>query len=131
MKYYYVALFSPRPDGAGYDCQVPDLPHCFSFGQDLPQALAMIQDAAALMLVGYEDVGAPIPPAADPLSMQKPEGGFAPLLSLDTDAYRRQTDTAPVRKSVSIPAWMDKLARQRGISCSQVLQEALRQRLGE
>ena len=129
MKYYYMAVLTPRENGEGYDCAVPDLPHCVTSGDDLPEALSMIQDAAALMLVGYEDLGGSIPPAADPLSFQKPEGAFVTLLTLDTDAYRRQNDTAPVRKSVSIPAWMDRLARQQGISCSQVLQEALRQRL--
>jgi len=129
MKYYYVAVLSPRADGAGYDCSVPDLPHCVTSGNDLPEAISMIQDAASLMLVGYEDLNSPVPPASDPLSFQKPDGAFSTLLALDTDAYRQQNDTTPVRKSVSIPAWMDRLARQQGVSCSQVLQEALRARL--
>lgn len=129
MKYYYTAVLTPRLSGEGYDCAVPDIPHCISSGADLPEALNMIQDAATLMLVGYEDIGTPIPPATDPLLFKSPEGSIATLLVLDTDTYRRENDTEPVRKSVSIPAWMDKMARQRGLSCSQVLQEALRQRL--
>lgn len=131
MKYYYVAVFSPRKDGSGYECTVPDIPHCVSSGADLPEALSMIQDAASLMLVGYEDLGSQPPAAADPATVQKPEGGFTTLLSLDTDTYRQTTDTEPVRKSVSIPAWMDKMAKKRGLSCSQLLQDALRQRLAD
>ncbi len=129
MKYYYTAVLTPREDGTGYDCAVPDIPHCISSGADLPEALEMIQDAASLMLVGYEDLGSLVPKASDPMAFQHMDGAITTLLSLDTDAYRRMNDTTPVRKSVSIPAWMDKLAKQQGISCSQVLQEALRQRL--
>ena len=39
------------------------------------------------------------------------------------------TDTKAVRKNVSLPAWMSKLADKRGINCSKVLQEALTTKL--
>ncbi|MBQ7657135.1 MAG: type II toxin-antitoxin system HicB family antitoxin [Clostridia bacterium] len=129
MKYYYVAVLTPRGDGTGFDCAVPDLPHCITSGADLPEALKMIEDAAGLMLVGYEDLETPIPQASDPVTFQSQPGTITTLLSLDTDMYRQMNDTTPIRKSVSIPAWMDRLVKQQGISCSQVLQEALRQRL--
>ena len=129
MKYYYTAVLTPREDGTGYDCSVPDIPHCVTGGTDLSDAVTMITDAATLMLTAYEDDGRAIPPATNPVDFPHEPGAITTLVALDTDAYRMRMDTAPVRKSVSIPAWMDKMARKRGISCSQVLQEALRQRL--
>jgi len=48
---------------------------------------------------------------------------------VDTIAYRAATDTHAVRKNVSLPAWMFKLAEKRSINCSEVLQEGLMKRL--
>ena len=128
MQYYYTAVLIPRKTG-GYECRVPDILGCVTSGQDLKEAIEMITDAASLVLTTYEDEGHPIPPATDPVLFPHEQGTITTLISVDTDSYRRTMDTTPVRKSVSIPAWMDKQARQRGISFSQVLQEALRERL--
>lgn len=125
MKYIYTAHLLPMSDGR-VEAQVPDIPHCFTSGEDIPDALAMITDAATLMLTAMEDEGLAIPVPSAPGSLACPPGGISTLLTLDTDVYRQRYDTTPVRKSVSIPAWMDRQARQRGISCSQVLQDSLR-----
>ena len=53
-------------------------------------------------------------------------GTIYSLISADTIEYRAQTDTRAVRKNVSLPSWMVRLADKRGINCSQVLQDALR-----
>ena len=128
MKYIYTAFFTLR-DSGGYEARVPDIPHCVTSGRTLPEALTMIEDAATLMLVAMEDEQAPVPAASDPAAVTPPPGTIPSIIVLDTDAYRRQLDTTPVRKSVSIPAWMDRQARARGISCSRVLQDGLRQLL--
>ena len=46
-------------------------------------------------------------------------------IQADSIKYRSMTDTKAVRKNVSLPAWMAKLADKRGINCSEVLQDAL------
>jgi len=61
------------------------------------------------------------------LTLEK--GTECSLIQIDTIAYRALTDTRAVRKNVSIPAWMANLADKRGINCSKVLQDALRQQL--
>ena len=103
MKYIYTALFTPRDNG-GYEARVPDIPHCVTSGRTLPDAIAMIEDAATLMLVAMEDEQAQIPSATDPASVVPPPGAIPSVIVLDTDAYRRQLDTTPVRKSVSMTA---------------------------
>lgn len=52
------------------------------------------------------------------------------MFRIDTLKYRMETDTHAVRKNVSLPAWMATLADQRGVNCSQVLQDALRNLFG-
>ncbi|MBQ9257295.1 MAG: type II toxin-antitoxin system HicB family antitoxin, partial [Acidaminococcaceae bacterium] len=54
MKAAYTAILTPRESGSGYFCRVPDLPGCISEGNDLPEAVEMIEDAANLWLVGNE-----------------------------------------------------------------------------
>lgn len=51
------------------------------------------------------------------------------LVGADTLAYRRKVDTRAVRKSVSIPAWMDALAKNYNLNLSNVLQNAIRREL--
>ena len=114
MKYIYTALFTPIEDGSGYYAKVPDLPGCITTGNSLSDAIDQITDAMSAWLVVAEDEGEPIAP---PSPQEK--------LS-DTIEYRAQTDTRAVRKNVSLPSWMVRLADKRGINCSQVLQDALR-----
>lgn len=114
------------PDAAGYLVHVPDLPSCVTYGQDLNEAMEMAQDALNACLLAMEDHNAPIPTPSDPADFDRKEGSVLALVSVDTEAYRRQTDTKAVRRSVSMPSWMAYQAESRGISFSKVLQDGLR-----
>ena len=127
MQYLFTAVFTPFEDGTGYEARIPDIPHCVTSGRDLPDALDMIADAASLMLIDMEDDGKPVPQPTAPQEIHAPEGGVTSLVRLDTDRYRMMNDTRAVRKNVSLPAWMATMAERRGVNCSQVLQDALRQ----
>lgn len=126
MRYVYTAILSPLEDGA-YEVWLPDIEHCITSGKDLPDALAMIADAGALMLTCYEDDQTPIPPATPHQDVVVPDGCISTLVTLDTTVCRIMSDTRAVRKNVSLPAWMATMAERRGVNCSQILQDALRQ----
>lgn len=128
MRYLYTAILTPREDGS-YEARVPDIEHCVTSGRDAADAIDMISDAAALMLTCLEDDKAPIAEPTPYQSVIVPEGSIATLISLDTDRYRIANNTRAVRKNVSLPAWMAAMAEQRGVNCSQVLQDALRKLL--
>ena len=128
MKYFFTAVLAPRDDGS-YECRVPDIPHCVTSGQDLGDALHMIEDCANLMLTVYEDKELSIPEPSSPSDYPHAPGEITTLLALDTDAYRKIISNISVRKSVSIPAWMDEMAQRKGISLSNTLQTALRAQL--
>ena len=49
---------------------------------------------------------------------------------MDFDAYRRANDMRNVRKNVTLQSWLNDMAEKAGVNFSQVLQEALKQRLG-
>ncbi|MCD7863599.1 MAG: type II toxin-antitoxin system HicB family antitoxin [Lachnospiraceae bacterium] len=127
MKALYTATF--ETDGSKFYARVPDLPGCISTGNSLEDAIDMITDAANLWLVAAEDHHDPIPAPTSQHELNCPDAAALSIISVDTIAYRASIDTRAVRKSVSLPAWMANLADQRGINCSQVLQDGLMQKL--
>lgn len=126
MQYVYTAIL--EPEGTQYNVTFPDLDGCFTCGDSLADAIYMAEDVLNLWLVDLEESGAAIPmPSA---TVPVPDGCRATLVRADTDAYRKKVSTAAVRKNVSMPAWLANLAEARGVNFSQVLQEALREKLG-
>lgn len=127
MKYIYTATFVPNEDETKYYCRVPDLPGCITTAEHLEEAIEMITDAAGGWLVVAEDEGNEIPRATPQKKLDIPENAICSMIQIDTIAYRAATDNRAVRKNVSLPAWMANLAEQRGVNCSQVLQDGLSQ----
>ena len=126
MKGIYAAIFEPK-DGKVYT-SVPDLPGCITSGTDMADAYEMTMDAANLWMTSWIEDQKEQAPAATPIDqIECPEGARVMLIQIDTEEYMRRTETKAVRRTVSIPSWMDQIAQKRGISLSKVLQEALRE----
>ena len=125
MKYTYTAVLSPIEDGSGYYCRVPDISGCVTSGKNLSDAIAMITDAANGCLCVLEDEGIPIPVPSAQADIEHGANDIITVIQLDTIAHRAANDKRAVRKNVSLPAWMSRLADQRHINCSQVLQDGL------
>lgn len=130
MRMIYTAALTPQENSSGYYARIPDVPGCVTTGRDLPETLDNIQDALAGCLCMLEDEHQPLPTPRPPEAFEDEPGVVHALISVDTLKYRMETDTHAVRKNVSLPAWMATLADQRGVNCSQVLQDALRNLFG-
>ncbi|MBR4581294.1 MAG: type II toxin-antitoxin system HicB family antitoxin [Lachnospiraceae bacterium] len=127
-KYIYPAVFTPEAEG-GYSVTFPDIEGCFTCGNDLEEALSMAKDALSLMLVDIEDEKGDIPKASEINSLKMKKNEFASLIFADTMVYRQTLNNAAVKKTLSIPAWLNQAAIAAGINFSQVLQDALRAQL--
>lgn len=88
----------------------------------------MAGDAINLCGITMQDMKQTIPEPSDLPFAQ--DGEIVTFALADFDAYRKLQDTRAVRKTVSIPAWMDEMAAERKISLSRVLQDALSVQLG-
>jgi len=121
MEYIYPAVFHTNEDGS-YTITFPDLPGCVSEGKSLGNALYMAQDALKQWLACMEELGESIPAAtrADQISLGA--GEYISLTRAETK------DNRAVRRTVSIPRWMDERAVQGGLSLSRILQDALTER---
>ena len=126
MNYVYTAIFHQY--SGKIIARIPDLPGCISSGRELTEAIQEITDAASGYLVVAEDEGLTIPAPTPQNQLAVAKGDELSYIRVDTLAYRRAKDTHAVRKNVSLPAWMAKLAEKRGINCSEVLQEGLLKR---
>lgn len=126
MKYVYPAIFTPIENGE-FDVKIPDLPGCRTCGKDLADAIFMAEDATAMWLWDAESKSESIPAATALPIVAAPQ--FVNYIVADTDEYRKKHDNRAVKKTLSIPSWLNSQAEQAGINFSQVLQDALKKRL--
>ena len=129
-KYVYPAIFTPEDNGQ-YSIRFPDIKNCFTGADSLPEAMDMANDVLCLMLYDMELAKKEVPsasPVAD-IQLQTEDGEFVTLIACDTDEYRRKNDNRAVKKTLSIPSWLNAQAERAGVNFSQVLQDALKEKL--
>jgi antitoxin HicB len=127
-KYAYPAVFTPEKDG-GYSVYFPDIEGCYTQGDNMADAIFMAEDALELMLYEYEEGNKEMPKPSDLQKIKSNEGEIVSYVSADTLKYRKMFNNKAVKKTLSIPEWMNEAAMRENINFSQVLQDALVQRL--
>ena len=119
MMFVYPAIFH-QEDNA-YWVEFPDLPGCQSFGGTLPETMAEAQEALAAYVLTLLEQGKPLAQPSD-IGAITPEDGFTSLVACTIDQYK---ETRAVKKTLTIPSWLNDRATAMGVNFSQVLQEAL------
>lgn len=127
-KYVYPAIFTPEEEG-GYSVFFPDLEGCYTCGDNLQDALFMANDVLAFVLYDYETEGRKIPTPSKVESIEKSDGDFVNYVACDTVEYARMHNNKAVKKTLTIPQWLNDAAIRQDINFSQVLQEALMQKV--
>lgn len=132
-KYVYPAIFEVNEHG-GYTVTFPDLPGCVTEGNNLDNALQMAAEAMALHLYGMERDGDNIPAPTKPSEIRFPEeidkDIFVTLIQARTEPIRDEIQNRSVKKTLTVPKWLNDEAEEAGINFSQVLQYALKEQLG-
>jgi predicted RNase H-like HicB family nuclease len=129
MKYVYPAIFTPE-SGGGFCVLFPDLPGCVTCGDTIANAIEMGRDALAMWLCDAEDKHEVIPQASKLADVKCDKDSFVNLIVADTVEYRRENDNRAVKKTLSIPSWLNVQGEKAGVSFSQILQDALKNHLG-
>ena len=123
MKYVYPAILTQEDDGI--IVSFPDVEGARTDGATMEEALENADDVLNLILLTMEEKHMNIKPPTPIASLDVPKGSTVALVRADTLAYSKKVDTRAIRKSVSIPAWMDSLAREHNLNFSNVLQNAI------
>ena len=126
-KLFYPALFHKAEEG-GFWISFPDFPECFTEGDDITQAYEMAVEALGLAVTSRkkEKEEIPAPTEIDKLSL---EDGILVIVEFDMLEYQKKHNSRAVKKTLSIPAWLNEEATARGVNFSQVLQEALKEKI--
>lgn len=119
----YPAVFAK--DGDYIFVRIPDIKGALTQGTDMKDAVKMAEDAIGTMLIDESEY----PDASDLADIHLEKGETVALIPVDLDAYRRKFSKT-VRKSVTIPDYLDRIAKEQKLNVSGVLTEALKVRLG-
>ena len=122
-RLFYPAVFHKAEEG-GFWVTFPDIPECMTQGEDMQEAYEMSVDALGLALTARENEKEPIPEASA-LDAIDPEDGTLVIVEFDMAEYRRANCSRAVKKTLSIPEWLNEAAIRENINFSQILQEAL------
>ena len=124
---FYPALFHKSEEG-GFWISFPDFPECFTEGDDMKQAYEMTVEALGLALVNRKEEKEEIPDPSDLDKIQNEDGTIV-IVEFDMLEYQRKHNSKAVKKTLSIPEWLNEEAVSMGVNFSQVLQEALMSKL--
>ena len=127
-KFFYPALFHKEDDG-GFWVSFPDIPECLTQGTDMSQAYEMAVDALGLALEDrMKENNVPVPTSIDFLVIA--ENSYPVIIEFDLLEYKKKHSSRAVKKTLTIPEWLNDEATKKGINFSAVLQEALKAQLG-
>ncbi len=139
MTVTYPAIFC-KSDHGMYSVLFPDF-GCATCGDNLSDAMEMAIDCLAGQVYSMHTASEEVPQASEPsrelLEKECGEVGADPAqafwnyVCVDVTAYAKQHFSKSVKKTLSIPQWMNEAAIKKGINFSQVLQEALAERLAK
>ncbi len=121
-EYVYPAIFHANEDNT-FTITYPDLPGCITEGKSLANAIYMAQSALTQWLEYIIDKKQFIPSASNLKSIEITSEEFVNFIRVDVK------DNRAVKRTVSIPKWLDDKAIEAGLSLSRVLQDALKDRL--
>ena len=123
-KVFYPAIFHEAEEG-GFWITFPDFPECLSEGDDMSQAYHMAVEALGLAITSRDQEKEEIPEPSDFRQLSVSEKEKIVIVEFDMLAYLKRTKSKAVKKTLSIPEWLNEAACNAGLNFSQILQEAL------
>jgi len=129
-KIYYPCVF--HKDDNSYWLQFPDLEGCFSSGKTIEEAFEHAKEALGLYLDKDNDLydrTIPSPSTIEDIQKNYPDE-IIMLIEYDSLEYSKKYKTKAIKKTLSIPQWLNDAAMKENINFSNVLQEALIKKLG-
>lgn len=127
-RYVYPAIFDYAADGISIE--FPDLPGCLPCAQITEEALSNAREALALHLYGMEQDGDTIPEPRPFNELRAGENQAVVLIDVWMPPFRDEMEQRAIKKTLTIPKWLDDLAQENHVNFSHLLQDALREYLG-
>ena len=116
-------------DGDGFGVTFPDLPGCLTCADTAEEAISNAKEALEGFIYFAEKDGDVLPSPTPFEKLKAPKGATVILVSARMDLVRAQQENLSITKSITLPAWLNKMAMEAKVNFSQVLQDALKVKL--
>lgn len=126
-RYFYPAVFTYEP-GQEIAVTFPDL-GCATSGKNDNDALLSARELLGCVLNGLEEDGEEIPKPTPLSDVAISDNERAVLIDVYMPSVRMAQNNRSVNRTVTLPAWLNAAALERNINFSQVLQDALKEKL--
>lgn len=127
-RYIFPAIFHFADDGISVE--FPDLPGCFSYGNDELQAVTNAKEALELHIFGLEDDSEAIPSPSHIREITVNENETVVLIDIWMKPVRDYMQNKAIKKTLTIPKWLNDVAVENDVNFSQLLQVAIKNYLG-
>lgn len=120
-KHFYPAIF--HEESGGYWVEFPELPGCVTQGDNFEEAYEMAVEALGLYL--ETDNGFCYPDAIQIDKKQIDKDCYVVMVEFDEIEYLKKTENQSIKKTLTIPKWLDTWGIKNNVNFSQTLQNAL------
>jgi len=126
--YIYPAIFDYAEDGISIS--FPDLPGCISCANTDEEALYMAKDALGLYIACSEEDNEELskPSKLNEIDLNKNQRVV--LIEVNMPLFREAVQNTSVKKTLTIPKWINDIAERNNVNFSQLLQLAIKENLG-
>lgn len=126
-QYIYPAVFTKESEHLSI--AFPDLPECKASADNVEEGFANAKEALALHLYGLEENGEMIPEPSEVVGIHTGENQFVTLIETWMPPFRKKMENQAVKKTLTIPKWLDDAAKDADLNYSRILQDALKDEL--
>jgi predicted RNase H-like HicB family nuclease len=122
--YIFPAILEYANDGIAI--YFPDLPGCLPCAHSTEEAVKNAKEAMGLHLWGMEQDNEDIPAPTTITEIHLDKGNIPLLVEVFMPPVRERLNNRFIKKTLSIPSWLNAEAESRNVNFSQVLQNALK-----
>lgn len=124
-KHFYPAIF--HKENGGYWVEFPGLDGCVTQGDSFEETYEMAVEALGLYLKTKTGFEYPEPADIEPQKVDK--NGLVVMVEFDELEYLKKVNGKAVKKTLTIPEWLNDIAVRENINFSNALQNALMEQL--
>lgn len=124
--YVYPVYITYDPDKTECDylVYIPDMDG-YTQGHDLAECIEIARDYIGNYIISVNEI-----PKPDSVNYKANSNTIKTYVDVNYDLFKLKLNNKPIKKTLTIPFWLNKLGVKANINFSQTLTEALKEKLG-